>query len=182
MWPSRPPVLSKTDFTQRYQALEFGNRTNTWHDRVAFESGANQMGSYHLRNRVAAGATYYDQSYSAVRGLWLRMSDPQDWYCSEMAPTATTVLQGEVMQSNRGLYLLYSTLPMPMRPALATRSAEVYGIIATSLLRTTLDPGDYDWLMELLDTYEDHVVEFSHYRVHCGVLQRRMIVWEVRSY
>ena len=45
-----------------------------------------------------------------------------------------------------------------------------------------VDDEDYEWLMQLLDTY-DSVVEFSAYDRAVGILPiRNTIIWEVRNY
>lgn len=176
-----PPVFTKKDFTLRYQAGEFGNRTQTWHSLEDFYN-PNRTKRYHLRNRIAGGATYYDQTVTDVRQLWSMMKSPEMWYCSEMAPTSKTLFQGEVFRSDQGLALYYSTIPKPMRDSLKEGGQQVIGLTAKLFLEHYLDPVDYDWLNELLDRYDGHVVEFSHYNVACGVLNRRLIVWEVRNY
>lgn len=179
---SYPPVLTKRDFTRRYAAGEFGNASPTWHDPVEFGSQV-RPGLFHLRNRVAGGATHYDLPWRTAYSLWLSMEDPTGWYVSGMAPTEGTLIQGEVMTTPRGLYLYYTTVAKPMRAALAERAESVEGIIALSLLRFYLCPNSYEWLSVLLERYPGHVVEFSTYDREWGTIPGfNTVYWEVRQY
>ena len=86
-------------------------------------------------------------------------------------------------RDHRGLYLFYSRVPMTMRDALKSAPEEARGLKAKILLETLMPERDYNWLMHLLDYYEDHVVEFSTYSVEFGVvLGFKTCYWEVRRY
>jgi hypothetical protein len=111
------------------------------------------------------------------------MPDRQNWYCSEMAPTDLTLLQGEVMRGVWGLGLYYTTVAKPMRDALAVQSRTARGIIAMSILQRFMDNNSYEWLQYLLDEYHDHVIEFSTYGQNWGTLPNyNTVFWEVRQY
>lgn len=178
------PVLTKRDFVRRYAAGEFGNAAPTWNTLEEFVADG-YSSLCHLRNRVAGGATYYNQEPPQIMSLWPSQADPASWYCSAMAPTPETLIQGEVMQrtDGAGLYLYYSRVAQPMRNALHTRAESATGIIAVSLLRSYLDANSYDWINELLLRYPGHVVEFSTYARCWGTLPGyNTIFWEVRNY
>lgn len=92
-------------------------------------------------------------------------------------------IQGELQRLPGGLYLRYTTKDLPMRVAWKHHEAHAHGLTAHALLQTHCDPSSYDCLMELLDTYDDAVVEFSAHNRDVGVIPRRnTIVWEVRHY
>lgn len=97
---------------------------------------------------------------------------------SEAPPDRYRTLQGEWDGHN----LYYSFFPAPMRIALEAGGHQINGLAARLLLRRYIDPGDVDWLDELTLDFPGHVIEFSGFRVRCGNLQRRMLVWEVRLY
>lgn len=187
-------MRSKRDFVVRYAAGEFGNASPTWNTFEEFDAITRQRYPdaweaerapirYHLRNRVAGGATYYNLNTYEAYVRWAQQPDRSQWYLSQMAPTDKTLLQGEVMETEKGLSLFYSTVAKPMRDALKEQSATVYGLQATSLLRTHLCARSYDWLMELLQLYPNHVVEFSAYSVKFGTLPNyNTVFWEVRLY
>lgn len=192
------PVLTKRDFVQRFNRGEFGNRTLTW-DRIGDVSAALQAGTIaetdliHIRNRIAGGRTWYnvvakylDDVYRTevlASGL-----QPSQVYFAQMAPTARTLIQGEIQQadvndSRHGLELLYSPVKKPMRDALAESSCFVTGIIAKEILRHYLDPTSYDWMNVLLERYPGHVLEFSTFDCCFGTVPRcNTIWWEVRRY
>jgi len=176
------PVKTKRDFVRRYLLNEFGNRGASWSTLLKF-SNEPMFGLFHLRNRIAGGATHYNLSYEQIVKLWKSTNDPGSWYCTAMAPTDKTLIQGEVYQSYKGLELFYSCEKLPMREALAKSSKQVEGILSVSLLRYYLCPNSYEWLQHLLDTYSGHVVEFSSYSVEWGTLPGfNTVVWEIRSY
>lgn len=192
------PVLTKADFTLRYQAGEFGNASPTWHkpdDFLAYgqrEFGSEpSVGLYHLRNRIAGGATYYNLRWSETVARWLEQEQKEQWYVSAMCPTEKTIFQGEVAQTSEwatlngryGLDLFYSTVAKPMRQSLVEGGKRVHGVTATMLLRHYLTPSDYDWLQYLLDEYQYHVIEFTALSVYWGTVPgSKCLIWEVRTY
>lgn len=183
------PVNSKADFVRRYQVGEFGNASPTWNTIAELGKSGAYAGKFHLRNRVAGGATYYDLFYWQIMDLWLDVKQPDQWYASMMAPHHKNLIQGEVQQVDGwsrqcGLSLFYSQAPgLPMRDALAKDGRQAYGITASLLLRRCLCPNSYDWMMELLQRYSGHVVEFSTFATRWGTLPNfNTVFWEVRNY
>lgn len=181
-----PPVLTKRDFTVRYQAGEFGNASPTWHTLDDFwESGwaerSNQL--FHLRNRVAGGETHYNLTAWDLACRWKGVSDPSQFYCSAMAPTQLTLFQGEVFEGFLGLNLFYSTVRKPMRNALAERAEQTWGTQAKMLIAYYLDINSREWLQTLFERYPEHVVEFSTYGTQWGTVPGyNTVFWEVRRY
>lgn len=180
-----PPVLTKRQFVELYRQGVFGNAAPTWDTLEDFtEQATTPTGKelFHLRNRVAGGETHYSLVWSQLANLWAGKRDRGQWYASQMAPSAETLLQGEVMETERGLYLYYSRVRKPMREALAEQAAHAYGILAVSLLRWAMCPNSYEWLTELLRRYDHHVVEFSSFGVNWGTLPHfNSVFWEVRG-
>lgn len=189
----RRPVKTKQDFVKRYAQGEFGNCSPTFNTRDEFTDYYLQWDSaedahrsgvlMHLRNRVAGGKTYYDCSPAEIFRYWTLEDNPSQWYCSMMAPTPLTVIQGEVERTHRGLSLFYSLQKKPMREALKIDGKQVYGILARVILEAMMPLKDYCWLMYLLDAYPDHVVEFSTYDKEFGTVPGyKTCYWEVRKY
>ena len=181
-----PPVLSKGDFVRGYAAGEFGNHSPTW-DTIEAYYASGYRGLVHIRNRIAAGLTWYNvQPWEMVVRWWneaMCLYDPSQLYISAMAPTEQTLFQGEVMYGLWGLSLTYTTVAKPMRDALLEDTKTAQGIIASLLLQHYLCPNSYEWLVTLLDRYPDHVVEFSTYSVEWGTLSGfNTVFWEVRKY
>ncbi len=183
------PVLYKKDFSVRYAQGEFGNHSPTWNTLEEFLDDPHMIsiitrldGLVHLRNRITWGPTYYNIRPSVAIDWWRKMPDPHNWYCSEMAPTEKTLLQGEVLRGVWGLELYYTTVKKPMREALLERSQSVRGIMASLLLQQVMCPSSYEWLQYLLESYVDHVVEFSVYDCEWGTVPgHNAVFWEVRG-
>jgi hypothetical protein len=187
-------VLTKKSFTERYTQGEFGNASPTWatpiewynsrikHNLFYFDSKL-----YHLRNRIKGGHTVYNLQCRQLKDAvdmcpWV--SEP-NWYVSEMAPTELTLLQGEVNRTTNGIYLQASRECVPMRQALANTHNvfHLFGINAKITLKRYLNDWSYEWLMQLLDVYTGHTVEFSTYSKCWGTVPGfNTVFWEVRAY
>lgn len=184
--PKFLPVLTKADFVARFLKNEFGNRTQNWDTYDEFQQSGYQ-GLVHIRNRIAGAKTWYnvpacDVLYEMRQIITYGEAEEKDLYLAAMAPTSETTFQGEVFRSEQGLALYYSTVPKPMRDSLLEGGTQVYGLTAKLFLEHYLDAVDYDWIQELLNRYQDHVVEFSCYNIRTGTLNRRCIIWECRLY
>ena len=180
------PIRNKRQFVGLYKRGRFGNASPTWDTVKDFIDHyeldwPNDHERFHLRNRDPGGATYYNESYTSIvnRSLWNH--DLTNFYVSAMAPTYKTLIQGEVRRSVLGLELRYTTIRKPMREALLAHENTTTGLIAKMLLMRYLDSNSYDWLIELLDRYVDHIVEFSTYSVQWGTVPGfNSVFWEVR--
>ena len=183
-----PPVRNKRDFVRRYEIGEFGNRSPTWNTLTEFLNSNFCGDLIHIRNKVTGGRTWYNVSSNDVDLYWQEAVNsglsPNDLYISAMAPTEKTVLQGEVMQTERGgITLYYSQIAKPMREALKESSSTVFGSTAQKFLQTYLCGNSYEWLQTLLERYPYHVIEFSAYKESWGVLPGfNTVFWEVRLY
>lgn len=182
-----PPVLTKPDFVKRYKAGEFGNASPTWERPEDVDQELlkyNYLPLFHLRSRAKGGDTFYNLPLPYAYKRWLKMPNPQDYYLSEMAPHEKGLVQGEIMQTERGLYLLAVDATLPMRDAMRQRMVtHNYGLRALSILKNNLCPSSQDWLEVLLDRYPGHVIEFTSFSVAWGTLPRYNTVWwEVRKY
>lgn len=182
-----PPVLTKTDFSYRYRLNEFGNHSPTW-DTLEEYLQEKPLGLVHLRNRVAGAPTWYDVPADMVETVARGIIDggiekASNLYYSLMCPTHRTLFQGEVMRSNRHLDLFYSTIAKPMRASLLEGGKQVHGSTARLLLKHFMCVRSYEWLEHLLDSYEDHVIEFTVLDCKWGTDPRyNTLWWEVRKF
>jgi len=179
------PVTSKAQFVRRYQAGEFGNAAPTWDTPGDIVRAKTRMKSrFHLRCRIAGGPTYYDLPWYKVCSLWRQQADPSKWYVSEMAPHHLGTAQGEVQRSVNHLDLTITTGKLPMREALLTDyTTFVTGLRAVMLLRHFMNDKSYEWLEYLLETYPDHVVEFTCFSRCWGTVPGyNTVFWETRLY
>lgn len=189
------PVTTKHDFVRRYLNCEFGNRPPTWgsleewqadYYRRADTPWSRISGSFHIRNRNVGGKMWYNVPAHTMVPWWRSAEyyyGVGNFYITQMAPPQHTIIQGEAALMPGGLYLYYSTLALPMRDALRESSHSIQGIMADSLLRQHMDQYSYIQFQELLESYPDHVIEFSVYSIDCGIIpNRNTIYWEIRAY
>lgn len=102
---------------------------------------------------------------------------------SESPAHNRSTLQGELCLSERHYELTYTLVPLPTREAMATSQNYATGLAALHLLKRYMDPASLGDVSDLLDTYDDAVVEFSCFDYDLGRLpHRNTIIWEVRNY
>lgn len=181
---------SKREFYKFFERGHYGNRTRTSSNIHDF---CESVGLCAIRTKHPGGRCVYDIDPEDLNVVWDSFLasgyTESDLNISEMAPTHQLVVQGEVMRSSRGIELLYSTLKLPMRRALATQSQSLFGLAASAFLQSRMDPGSWDWLQYLLDEYDadysrSSVIEFSTFTCPCGIFAEdgyNTIFWEVRA-
>ncbi|MFA5259055.1 MAG: hypothetical protein WC402_03180 [Candidatus Pacearchaeota archaeon] len=92
-------------------------------------------------------------------------------------------IQGEIMRTEKGLFVLYSRVKKPMNLSLRDEEKIAFGFQALKLLEENLFPVSLEDIYELLDLFPNDVIEFSSYDVCVGNLpHRNTIIWEVRGY
>jgi len=95
---------------------------------------------------------------------------------------ANCVLNAEKTRNYYGLELTYKIGNMWMRPALKNFDRAI-GLKAKIILEQYLNFSDYDCVMDLLDLYPDHIIEFTVFDSCIGnISNRNTIIWEVRKY
>ena len=97
---------------------------------------------------------------------------------SYMMPDNDILCQGELW----GDYLNSSTKRVPIRMALREAGEHRYGATVRLYLRSLMNPGDYEDLMELADKYPGHAIEWGYYSSLVGKSHRQLMIWEVRNY
>lgn len=180
-------VLSKRGFYDRWRAMEFGNRVHSW-DTIAEVNASGLPGPFAIRYRTPGSpwCQYHieKEKLQEVADKFIALgANPALMEFSPMHKENRLVLQGEVQRDHRGLCLLFSTAKAPMRVALSKAGQSVFGYTATQVLSSVMDAASYMDLRELLDSYPDHVIEFSTYSVNVGIIPgRNTVIWEVRKY
>jgi hypothetical protein len=180
-------ITSKTMFVRMWNEGVFGNRPNVWQNvSAAVNSGYVGKVSIRYNGHGVSGPFVSDlhvgDLQQAMGELVARGWTERDLYIHEDTPNDTLCINGEVREYGGEFCLLYSTVPKRMRDSLKEGRRAVRGTVAKNILRDLLMPEDLEHLYGLLDLYSEHAIEFTGYRVRVGVLQRRMIVWEVRYY
>lgn len=108
---------------------------------------------------------------------------PEGYNISPMQDDKRIRVQGELFRDESGLRLFCSFVQEPMRAALKKGGQQYSNLEALRILKRNFWPSSYDDIMELLDDYDGHVVEFSCYSIPVGSLpHRNVIIWEVRQY
>lgn len=187
-------VLTKKDFVRRYAAGEFGNRPRTWYspndwwqtpELHAGDYGWNWNGPklFHLRGKHSNDKTYYNLTINQLLKQLMKI-DSDNYYVSEMVDHSLNVIQGELQTVRGDLFLRYSTEPdINMRQAMQdSRARTATNLQALAILQDKLQPQDYDWIQELRTRYPGHAIEFGSFSQGVGVLQTKLIIWEVRLY
>lgn len=175
------PVLTKQDFYARFYKGEFGNHGLMWKNYQEWYNSDYQL-PIAIRTFKPGGRCDYNIRCEEVEQR-VEEFGKQELNFSAMAPTERTLLQGEILLTVGGLHLFASKLKLPMRNALKDGGFHATGAIAYRLLRESCDPDSYDWIMQLCENYDEHVVEFSSFECDWGVIDRKnTVIWEVRRY
>lgn len=185
----REPVRNKKEMYPRLAAGEFGNTMPAWIDFEKWKSEGfpkyELWGLRHTRIAGFPGAKLMVSRHEVPR--WLEANFKwRDWQLSPMTDNIGTVQwEGDVWRHPCGkLSCSGNVLPAPgtwRKHMLTPRLWE--GSAAVALLDHVLNDNSRDDLDVLLETFPDHVVEFSALDVCFGTVPgRNAIVWEVRSY
>jgi hypothetical protein len=172
-------IRTKKQFYALWNKGLLGNKPHTWktYDELV---GSRYKGKVGLRSKKIGGQCYYRVDKSNAIGM---MYCNDRFTASESMPDDVLLLQGEVTRNEVGLELTWNCTPnQTMRDAMKYPLRNT-GLVAQQLLRSVLWPSSYDDLMDLLDQYPDHVIEFGVHDKAVGIYpNRNMVVWEVRAY
>jgi hypothetical protein len=184
-------IRNKPEYYKLAETYKFGNRFRTW-DGIDEWKCSGYNGPIRFRSKVPGSKVFTTHApfvgrsnvVRAYQNLLKNGSHAGDIIFCEPAPEQYLTFQGEVCElPGQGLYLRWSTeLDLTNREAMSRPTGNHVGLAARILLREYLDPPDHDDLWEILDTWPEHVVEFSTYSIKVGVFGRRTVIWEVRKY
>lgn len=177
-------IRNKRESSEMFGRGLFGNYCRQWSD-IDSVRASGYDGLLVLRTRSGLGGggrTVYNLTVDEASRI---LFDPSVNYFNEQMnhPSRRVVINGETCRTWRGLELRYNTVDLPMRDALAHPGClNVHGLSALETLRNLCCSRGFDCIMELLDEYDGHVVEFTAFDKAVGALKWRTIIWEVRSY
>jgi hypothetical protein len=167
----------------------FGNRLRYWDSIEELKKNPPLENIVVMRYRGDWGGGFckYDVPLNEVESVikeWeSKGADKNKIFFNETADQSKLLIQGELMEISGQLYFLYSQLKEKMRIALRKDPNHAIGLKVKMLLKGFLTPSSYDDLFTLLDTYPNHVIEFSTWSVCVGDNQNRnTIIWEIRNY
>lgn len=160
----------------------FGNTTRVWESIPAYLQ-SDFEGTVALRSLIPGGKMYPTLAREDIEGLLIGYEALfPDYYVQEVVDASHYTFAGELKRDGVGYFLQSTTVKKPMREALRKQS-HAYGNLCTLMvLDHYCEPEDKEHLMHLLDEYPEHVIEFTCLDIPAGLLNRRMIVWEVRAY
>jgi hypothetical protein len=182
-------ILTKKQYYEMASTCKFGNKLMTWDGRGEWEKSG-YSGPIRFRSKVpgsrifTSGKPYEGPEILAAYKQLLETgaaAADEVVFC-EPAPEEYLTIQGEIFLGDCGFELGHSTEPNITCREAMTRASHSRGLRALSILRSNLDPQDFEDLIDLTLDYPDHVVEFSSYSKKVGVLDRRLVVWEVRLF
>lgn len=178
-------IKSKNLNYDAYKRGLFGNKLRTWYSLDEFKaSGYNK--SVSLRYSGPHGGMFCAYNVIDVNDKvdeFVAMgADRNLFVVNESAPDEHLTIQGEFTHLENGYNLFYSEIKGKMRDAMKF-GVSVKGLVALEMLRHYTSPNSFSDMVELIELYPYHVIEFSCYDHHLGdCIGRNTIIWEVRKY
>ena len=178
---NKKSVLDKKDFYKRYNKGEFGNRLRNWNSVEDLLNDEYPPTTLTARSSIPGAASLYNIGIYEIQSFPGKF---RDFTFNESAPDHLLIFQGEIYRNTEHMHLHYSLSKTKMRIALRDFPEKPKtGIDLTTYLRYHMPYCDYEWLEYLLDTYDDHTIEFGVYSRSIGLYPgSRTIFWEVRKY
>jgi hypothetical protein len=179
----------KIEHNRRYLQYEFGNRPLAWPNLdELFNSGYD--GKVSIRNMVPRGGFVSHFPVAELKkGKWPAPFPIPNARFNQSMPDEFLTLQGNIRPciTPGGIWLEYSTIPNETHREFTenlTADRQVGGFEALGRLKIHLWPGDYDWIMHLVETYQDaEAIEFSAYSRAVGNLPNsNCVIWELRNF
>lgn len=182
-------IKNKAEFSALSQHGKLGNYLRTWKTLPeAYSSGSPWLT---IQGTVPQSPYFVpvvqrSQLLRTVHSLYQRGANPSAIYFREIPhPDALRVINGEAGRSlmPHWLYLLHGAMgtKQNLRHDLQENGRTVVDSRAQALLRHWLAE-EYNTLEEIWEDYPDAVVEFTMWNQPCGVLNKRLMIWEVRNF
>lgn len=168
-----------------YKRGLYGNKLRTWYSLNEYiKSGYNNTVT--LRYSGVGGGMYC--AYNIINPKlkieeFVKQGANRDLFIiNESAPDENLLIQGEITKDYRGYNLFFSLEKGKMRDCLKN-GIQTNGLKSKIILQKYLFPNSYNDIMELIELYPNHIIEFSSYEFKLGDCQNRnTIIWEIRNY
>lgn len=182
-------ITSKLQSVALFKQGFFGNKVQQW-DTYNQLMKSEYAGKVTIRQKKRAyggrGVSIFGVQKQAVRrqieALRRRNVSEDTLYFNEALEPKYVVLQGELMRTERGLYLYGSTEQDHMHLSLQKNPLHLLGLECIMLLKRFVCERGLECIMELLERFKDHVVEFTSCSKSWGDLGWRTVIWEVRKF
>ena len=185
-------IPDKGTFKRLSAALQLGNHFRAWDSLVDLEASGYRgsvtqqamlpgLSSTELFIPNISVAEVLERSRGVSGVYWREIAHQPDCPGDGCQGCGRTI-NLEAMRGDKGLCLRHAHHPtLNLRHDLIENGREVQGLEAVLLLRRYLQE-DFDVLQEIWDSYPDAVIEASRFSVPVGVLESKLVVWEVRDY
>lgn len=178
-------ILLKEDYYLLYNSGLLGNKAITWNNFEDFLKSNHNLVC--IRSKDVGIKTRYniprEKAEEEMKAMFLEGCKREDLRFNQSMPDQHLSVQGEIMITETGLYVLYSKLKKPMKQGLAEQSLHASGLLAAKILEHYLSPSSLSDIQALLELFPDSIIEFSAYDIPVGNLPgRNTIIWEVRNY
>jgi hypothetical protein len=185
-------IPDKQTFKRLSSALRLGNHFQAWDSLAELE--ASGYNGFVTQQALLPGLSSTDlfipniavsEVLERSRGLsgvyWREIAHRPDCPGGDCHGCGRTI-NLEAMYGDRGLCVRHSHHPtLNLRHDLIVNGREVWGLEALIVLRRYLQE-DHEVLQEIWESYPDAVIEASRFSSPVGVLNNRLVVWEVRDY
>lgn len=178
------PIRSKSQMYDRLNAGWFGHTLGSTETLAGAEAMVARGGRFATRSKVSNSGTVYnltaEEALARVRAL-----PAGTWNLSPMLEDAKRVCYGHLYDAVGGWFLQYSDTPKPCKLMPSKDGCEQKWLERTAArvyLRSIMDDIGWQTLLDLVDAYPDHCVEFTvmaDSRSAHG--PSNVIFWEVRS-
>ena len=181
-------IDSKREFYLLYENNLLGNKALTWnsYDEIVESEWKDCVCVRYRKNSERSKVKYnipIDRLEHLISDLEKEGIYKKDLLFNQSMPDEKLTIQGELMQTENGFYILYTKVKKPMNIALRESEKSVWGLKAKLILERYLDASSYADIKEILEIFPDSVIEFSSYEINVGTLPgRNTIIWEVRNF
>jgi hypothetical protein len=183
--PGAYPIRNREEYFDLWERDALGNHLRIWNTVEAIPDNIKAVMVREVNRRGGGGLV------NVMKTATLRKRRPsQRVVYNELAPDELATMQAYIRKEDGIVYLEAKLTPrkkLPTRPERmrqAIRRAKRYeGLQALHIVRNHVSPRDYEDIVELLDAYPGHVLEFTAYA--CGVgwaKHSNVIFWELRGY
>lgn len=178
------PVTTKAEMYRRLNAGLLGNTLPAAENWADAERMLRLPGPFAIRYKRAGGRTLFNLTADEARDR-LRGEPEGTWNLSGMVRDEDRLCYGHLVDAPGGWSLYYSDTPKPCKLVPSIDGCEVKwrrGLDARIYLQTIMDGVGWQTLLDLLDAYPDHCVEFSVLAssVAAGGGPSNTVFWEVR--
>lgn len=183
--PDTYPIENREQYFDLWERDALGNHLRIWHTVEEIPGSISEVMVREVNPNGGGGLV------NVMKVATLRKRRPsQQVIYNELAPDELATLQAYIRKENGIIYLeakLTARERLPTRPQRmrqAIRRAKRYeGLQALHIVRNRVSLRDYEDIVELLDAYPGHVLEFTAYACSVGwVRHSNVIFWELRGY